>query len=280
MSYRKYIVNETFFEKINTPEKAYWLGFLYADGHNTEGKLWRVTLALQNRDTNHVIKFRDIMYPNKDRNIYHRPNDMAAAITITSKKISQDLIKLGLVNRKSLIIDFPTENIVPKYLQLYFIQGVFDGDGSISLTKHTKTPCACLDFCGSFKLISKLKNIIYNLTGITFGFKQRKNIYVTYIKGNDIVLKFLNWLYADSIFILERKYNKYLEVQQIKNGIIQKKSSRFHGVYLKRGHPYGRIESGGIIYHLGRFQTEIDAAKAYNKKAIKLFGGNAKLNIF
>ena len=28
----KYVYNKDYFEKINTSEKAYWLGFLYADG--------------------------------------------------------------------------------------------------------------------------------------------------------------------------------------------------------------------------------------------------------
>ena len=33
---RIYKVNENYFEKIDTPEKAYILGFFYADGYNNE----------------------------------------------------------------------------------------------------------------------------------------------------------------------------------------------------------------------------------------------------
>lgn len=31
---KKYTVNENYFENLNSPEKAYVLGFLYADGCN------------------------------------------------------------------------------------------------------------------------------------------------------------------------------------------------------------------------------------------------------
>lgn len=36
---RKYSVNEIFFEVINTEEKAYWLGFIFADGCVLDRKL-------------------------------------------------------------------------------------------------------------------------------------------------------------------------------------------------------------------------------------------------
>ena len=34
--YRKYFHQEDFFENINTEEKAYWLGFMFADGYISE----------------------------------------------------------------------------------------------------------------------------------------------------------------------------------------------------------------------------------------------------
>ena len=34
------------------------------------------------------------------------------------------------------------------------------------------------------------------------------------------------------------------------------------------------------VYYLGEFQNEIEAAKAYNIKAIELYGKNAKINNF
>lgn len=50
---RKYILNENYFESITTPEQAYWLGFLSADGYvNTaQGEL---ELELQEQDQEHL----------------------------------------------------------------------------------------------------------------------------------------------------------------------------------------------------------------------------------
>ena len=276
----KYDVNEDYFEKIDCPEKAYWLGFLYADGHNTDGPLWRVTLVLQKRDTEHVRRFNTLLYPCGDKKITFR-KDGAAIATIYSKKLCLDLAKLNVVNRKSLTITFPETSMVANDLLVYFIQGLFDGDGSVSITTKTKTPCACLDFSGSILLIRKLNKILKYLTGIKFGYKERtytNTIAVSYIKGNDVVLKFMDWLYADPTLVLPRKYQKYLDIKTIKQNTIDKKSSKYRGVYMKRGYPHAQIQIGKTVFRLGRFRTELDAAVAYNMKAIELFRKHAKLN--
>lgn len=36
--YRKYEINQDFFDEINTQEKAYFLGILFADGYNNYDK--------------------------------------------------------------------------------------------------------------------------------------------------------------------------------------------------------------------------------------------------
>ena len=50
-----------------------------------------------------------------------------------------DLNKLGVVERKSLILTFPTEQQVPKHLMPHFIRGYFDGDGSVYKQKQGNT---------------------------------------------------------------------------------------------------------------------------------------------
>jgi hypothetical protein len=59
-------------------------------------------------------------------------------------------------------------------------------------------------------------------------------------------------------------------------------SSKYFGVsFYKREKKWNaEITCKGIKYRLGVFKDEIDAAKAYNKKAIELYKENANLNIF
>ena len=48
--------NRNFFSKINTQEKAYWLGFMYADGCN-QPEFTRASIQLAISDIDHLKKF-------------------------------------------------------------------------------------------------------------------------------------------------------------------------------------------------------------------------------
>lgn len=58
------------------------------------------------------------------------------------------------------------------------------------------------------------------------------------------------------------------------------KTSMFKGVYFieSRNKYTSEIMKNGVRYYLGYFDSEIDAAKAYDKKAFELFGEFAYLN--
>lgn len=46
--------------------------------------------------------------------------------------MANDLINLGCIPRKTLVLKFPNESTVPKQLIKHFIRGYMDGDGCIS----------------------------------------------------------------------------------------------------------------------------------------------------
>jgi hypothetical protein len=54
--------------------------------------------------------------------------------------------------------------------------------------------------------------------------------------------------------------------------------SNFKGVTKQRGNWTASITKDEVVYRLGKFPTERDAAVAYNVKAIELFGEYAWLN--
>lgn len=144
-------LNETIFDVIDTEEKAYWLGFLYADGY-VALKTNAIGLHLSLKDLNHIEKFKSFMgwdgeikiredhqFGTKDNRNKAGEVLYSCGITVTCAHMKESLIKLGCVPNKSLILTFPTDEQVPKQFKLAFIRGYFDGDGTLGLYKHSKT---------------------------------------------------------------------------------------------------------------------------------------------
>ena len=201
----------TNFEIIDTEEKAYWLGFLYADG-SIGSKEDKIELGLAEKDLKHIEKFRDFM--NISNKISYREKTKSYRMSFRSAKCKQDLINKGCIPKKSLILDFPNENQVPKHLIRHFIRGYFDGDGWFTNTES----CFQIGIIGTENFINGFLNSIENTNKDNKILDvHRKNGAKRYVFGAyDDVLNFLNWIYKDSNIYLERKYNSYLDF--IQNG--------------------------------------------------------------
>src|SRR5690606_21393784 len=136
---KKYNFNESFFETIDTEEKAYWLGFIAADGNindRGENKSKSLHIGLSFKDKNHLLKFMiNINYSHllieiKER-IINLKKRRYVRLNLNSKKMYNDLLDKGITPRKSLTLK-PPKN-VPKDLVRHWIRGYFDGDGSVHI---------------------------------------------------------------------------------------------------------------------------------------------------
>lgn len=129
-NYRKYSLNINFFDEINTEEKAYILGLLYADGCNSIN-MSGVNLVLQEKDKTLLEKINQIIGSNKPLSFRKVPNrkdykcQNQFCLHISSKHICQRMIELGCPPKKSLILKFPTEKQVPLHLTWHFIRRIF-----------------------------------------------------------------------------------------------------------------------------------------------------------
>jgi hypothetical protein len=148
------------------------------------------------------------------KNIKYRENQKAYRICIESKKICEDLIKLGCTSKKSLTLIFPTEHQLKKEFQYDFIRGYFDGDGSIGLSNN-KTTSVCL--LGTYEFLSNIKNL-FNGT-IRKDKRHLNNTFYLQFKISESE-KFLYYLYNNSNIYLSRKYKRY---EQFINCRAQKK---------------------------------------------------------
>ena len=195
-----------YFKNIDTEEKAYWLGFLYADGSVSSAED-KIELGLAEKDLHQLEKFKESLgLTNK---ICYREATKSYRISFRSQSCKQDLIKQGCVPKKSLILKFPTEEQVPFYLMKHFIRGYFDGDGWF-----TNTPdCFQVGLIGTSDFINGFLNVVDNINKTNKLFDvHRIDGAKRYIFGAyQDVLNFLNWIYKDANIYLDRKYEHYID---------------------------------------------------------------------
>lgn len=206
--------NELYFEKIDTPNKAYFLGLIYADGCiNTK---FTCTIKLVSSDSyildklNNEIECIKPLIQIKEEIIKGTKyiGKARSILQINSKKLVSDLNNLGVYSNKSQIITFPSNDLVPEILKWDFIRGYFDGDGCI----HTPEGKPYINFAGNEEFLIELSNFINKHIGINpKPFKHRSaSCYYIRISKLDKVLKFCEKIYNnENSSKLMRKYKIY-----------------------------------------------------------------------
>lgn len=210
---RQYNAEYNYFESIDSNEKAYWLGFLLADGH-VRKDMPVLELSLCNKDKNHIVKFNKSIrsdYPVKDKKIKLGNKIHSASITyIYSKKMCEDLNKLGCINGKTYNMSFP--DIDNKY-KIDFIRGFFDGDGSLSIKEFNcgfKVTKVTITAFSQNTLHEIAKIIKCFMPGFDYNiYKRSESSYSLTAKGVAIAREFIDMLYKNSTIHLDRKYNLY-----------------------------------------------------------------------
>lgn len=134
---KRYSFNENFFETIDSEEKAYWLGFIAADGCvHINSYVKKFSLALAAKDKDHLelfIKSINATHPLRLRKGKRSQIFPSYVVTLHSLIFINSLTQLGIVPRKSLILKPP---IISKDLRKHWVRGYFDGDGSYSEEYH------------------------------------------------------------------------------------------------------------------------------------------------
>ena len=198
---RKYFFDLDYFEKIDTEEKAYWLGFLYADGYvSYKGT---ISLGLQEKDKDHLEKLKKSIKAEQIE-LQYKKNTKSYSLNLGSVKMANDLIKLGCTQAKSLILEFPTIEQVPEHLVHHFMRGYFDGDGCIYVPED-KNHCY-FSVLGTHNFLDKYEEILLkNIHKDTWN----ENTESIHYGGKNQIQKIFNYLYKDATIYLDRKYEKF-----------------------------------------------------------------------
>ncbi|KKN74505.1 hypothetical protein LCGC14_0390220 [marine sediment metagenome] len=110
---KSHTINTDFFNNIDSEEKAYFLGLMYADGNvyikSKTRNYYSISLCLQERDKKIVEIFKNYIAPNHKLYIVNKPypQQNQYKLLFSSKIISEQLIKLGCIPAKSLKLEFP-----------------------------------------------------------------------------------------------------------------------------------------------------------------------------
>lgn len=204
---RKFDLNHRYFDVIDTEEKAYWLGFMTADGYVTGTNY--VALALKKSDESHVEKLKTAIDATYDVKTYKAGEGFQCArLMVTSEEMVADLHKHGVTHQKSLTLKYPA---IPAELERHYIRGYFDGDGSITRYKNQY----------QFKLLGtkEMLNAVLDKIGYAGRTLYQRHVgsdvnnYYISIGGNKQVLSILSYLYDDSTVYLERKYQRFVQLK-------------------------------------------------------------------
>lgn len=211
-------INEHIFDEIDTEEKAYWLGFLYADGciYKSYNKVkniyrYRLTISLKERDYDHLVKFNNFIESSNNKVKIKKTNYKQSYCyrwEVNNKHLFDTLNLYGCTERKSLTLKFPDENVFKsKDLIRHFIRGYFDGDGTISFCRRLNNifkPKVSL--LGTYNMLQKIVTIV----GLNTKLKVTNNNYTYYISLSiKDSFKLMYYMYEDSNIYLNRKYERY-----------------------------------------------------------------------
>lgn len=168
ISNQRYKINTSYFKQIDTPNKAYMLGFIYADGN-----VYKSHLKVDINKKDELLLFSFLQELESEHRIYNYKD--SRQMTIVNETLVGDLFKLGVFPRKTSNMYFPTSEQVPDELISHFIRGYFDGDGSIQYHRY-KSPIWRFTFMGPSVFLQKINDILYKECGLKMCISQDKRI--------------------------------------------------------------------------------------------------------
>lgn len=210
-------INDTYFEHINTPLKAYYLGFIYADGYiiyDENRHNYEFGMELQSDDKYILEKLNDEL--GGQNIIYHSdPKDVLICGTqiahgghsdilrIYSKKLVCDLIKNGIETNKTLKDTYP---IIDDKFFFDWLRGYIDGDGCYyNYNNQTYMHITCASIIPLRYIQDKLNSFGIKTQIYTENERKHRLMCTSFTEMNKLVNRLY---YEDGLFCLRRKYEK------------------------------------------------------------------------
>lgn len=203
-------VNDNYFHIINSEDKAYFLGFMMADGCILKGShtsdYIRVGIHLNIKDIDIIEKFK--YYTGSDHKIFIGDKFNDCALRFVSRKMIEDLTKLGVTPKKTGAEKLNLSGIELN-MHRHIIRGLIDGDGWISFGNYNGRDISSIGLCGSYYICDFVQSHFHEALGTG-------NLKVSKVKDKDCYKigysslsdqKIIaNYLYSNANVYLNRKY--------------------------------------------------------------------------
>lgn len=218
--------NHNYFEIIDSEDKAYFLGFIVADGcilkqsSVTKKKSSnRLVIRLQERDKDILEVLNNKLTPYKNLNIIDNSKrgwQNQVCLKVHSNKLCNDLESLGVVPRKSGNEVFP---LLRTDLKRHFIRGFMDGDGCVycktTRVKRNGEPTLAnrvIFYCLSKQFLESLQEQLGGIGTIRLVKRllPRQDIYEFVIRKTSELQYYYDFIYKESTIFLKRKKDKFL----------------------------------------------------------------------
>lgn len=214
----RYTLNESYFETIDCERKAYWLGYLYADGYVGDEHFNNIVFSQKYSDHAIIDEFiKDIDFSGNARVVINSGGfigEPGYVVNFSSIKMANDLRRLKMYPGKSTTMSkLPPIN---ESLMRHFIRGYFDGDGSISHTvKYVRKDGTVyysdkMSIIGTLPFLQKISEFIPGDKRFVDSHTDSMK-YLYYWHKSDMILLF-HFLYDDATVFLKRKHDKWLDV--------------------------------------------------------------------
>lgn len=200
-------LDEDYFENIDRPDKAYFLGFMLTDG-NISSKENIIRLSLASKDEEILEVFKERTHSENKLCVREDESHSERTFQLRSNKWKDDLAKYGIVPKKTSISQMP---ILQDNIMSHMIRGMIDGDGWISFKSHQ------IGFCGNEKMVTQLRDYLVDKLQV-YPVKiihAEENLWqITWASLKDIN-NIGNYIYQDKEdCFLTRKYNNFLQIIQ------------------------------------------------------------------
>ncbi len=197
----------SYFDSIDTPDKAYVLGFIYADGCNT-GKSLQIGIAAKDVAVLEFIK-KELKSSDTLRFIPKAQPTWSDKyeLRVTSKDLSDKLTLVGCPPKKSLKLDFP--DWISQDLMSHFIRGYFDGDGSVWCNKASGKSWHVNFSSGNVTFLVLLHDHLSQKLGVSGQVYSLQKGYSLDFSKKANVGAILKYIYKDSNFSMKRKKERY-----------------------------------------------------------------------